>query len=225
MTEQLASRLAAVRRQIDDACRRAGRESPRVRLVAVSKFHPIEAIRAAYQLGLRDFGENYAQDLAERAAALRDLADIRWHFIGGFQKNKAKLLVQSGCLVQSVASEAHAKALDSKARELGRVVTVLIQVNVAQEAQKSGVEVARLGPLVETVRACSALDLQGLMVIPPAEDESRARDCYRQLRTLAQQFALPELSMGMSDDFPLAIEEGATIVRVGTAIFGARPAP
>ncbi len=189
----------------------------------MSKFHPLSAVRAAYALGVRDFGENYAQDLAARSAALADLADIHWHFIGGFQKNKAKLLVQANCIVQSVASEAHAKALDAKAREIGRIAAVLIQVNVADEAQKSGVSVSELPSVIAAVRSCGALTLDGLMVIPPADDETRARACYRELRALAGHFGLRELSMGMSDDFPIAIEEGATIVRVGTAIFGPRP--
>lgn len=222
VTDAVTSRLLAVRTRIADACARAGRDASEVRLVAVSKFHSTDAMREAYAAGQREFGESYAQELVEKADLLRDLPDLRLRFIGGLQTNKAKLLVQSGCSIDSLASESGAKAISKKAEELGRVVSVLIQVNVAQEAQKRGVDVAALPELIGTVRALPGLRLEGLMTIPPADDLDAARTCFRSLRLLAQDQGLTTLSMGMSDDLEVAIEEGSTMVRVGTAIFGPR---
>ncbi len=224
MNDACRERLRAVEERIARACERAGRARSEVRLLAVSKYHPVSAIRALYAEGLREFGENYAQDLAEKAEALSDLPELRWHFIGGFQKNKAKLLLPSRCTLQTLASQAHAEVLGARARAAATQVSVLIQVNVAREPQKSGVLPEALPALIDAVRRASALSLEGLMVIPPADDLARARESFRALRALAAAHALRELSMGMSGDLELAIEEGATIVRVGTALFGPRPA-
>jgi pyridoxal phosphate enzyme (YggS family) len=191
-------------------------------LVAVSKFHPASAVRAAYVAGQRDFGENYAQELADKAHELADLADLRFRFIGALQRNKAKLLVDTRCAVETLASEAHARALHERARSSGARVEVMIQVNVGAEAQKSGIAPAALSALVQRVRSLEALSLSGLMTIPPAGDPRRAAECYAQLAALAREHALGQLSMGMSDDLELAIAAGATSVRVGTAIFGPR---
>ncbi len=223
----VATRLDEVRQRIAAACAQAGRDPREVELIAVSKFHGPEAIREAYAAGQRQFGESYAQELVSKAEALRDLGDIRFRFIGGLQTNKAKLLVQSGCSIDSLASVSAARALASKAQasRVAQPVQVLLQVNVAEEAQKSGVSVAELPTLVACARALPALQLRGLMTIPPAEDPAQARACFRRLRELAQQFQLATLSMGMSDDLEIAIEEGSTMLRVGTAIFGARPQP
>jgi pyridoxal phosphate enzyme (YggS family) len=219
----LADRLEAVRARIRGACERAGRAPSEVRLVAVSKFHGVAAMRAAYLAGQREFGENYAQELADKAAQLSDLPGLHFHFIGGLQRNKAKQLVGACQVVETLAGEAAARTLHERALAHGRALEVMLQVNVAGERQKSGVAPEQVGPLVALVRGLSALRLTGLMTIPPADDPERARACYRELRALAAQHGLPELSMGMSDDLEIAIEEGTTNVRVGTAIFGPRP--
>lgn len=219
---QVAVGLAAVRARIAEACRRAQRAPESVCLVAVSKRHSEQAIREAYALGQRDFGENYAQELASKARALSDLRDVRFHFIGNLQSNKVKILAPVCQVVQTLASEGAARALQERAQDLGRSLEIMLQVNVAGEAQKAGVAPAELATLVAAVRACSALSLMGLMTIPPADDDAAAEHCYRALAGLAKTYSLPALSMGMSDDLEIAIREGATHVRVGTAIFGAR---
>jgi pyridoxal phosphate enzyme (YggS family) len=221
----LAGRLEGVRERIRAAALAAGRDPASVRLVAVSKTHPVEAIREAYALGQREFGENYAQELAHKAEALRDLSDLRWRFIGGLQRNKAKLLVPTGCAIETVAHLEAAKTVNERAAALGRRVEVMLQVNVVGEAQKGGVAPADVAALVSGVRALGALELSGLMVIPPFDDEDAARTCYREVRALAATHGLKQLSMGMSDDLELAIGEGSTSVRVGTAIFGPRAKP
>ncbi len=222
---QIAVRLQEVRQRIAFACARAGREASEVELVAVSKFQPPSAIRAAYAAGQRQFGESYAQELMSKAEALADLGELRFRFIGGLQTNKAKLLVQSRCTIDSLASISAARSLASKvASSAGPPIQVLLQVNVAAEPQKSGVPVADLPALIDTVRTMPALDLRGLMTIPPADDPEQARRCFAELRDQARRFQLPTLSMGMSDDLEIAVEEGSTMVRIGTAIFGARPA-
>jgi pyridoxal phosphate enzyme (YggS family) len=218
----LIERLESVRARVRDAALAVGRDPASVRLVAVSKKHSVAAIREAYGAGQRDFGENYAQELAEKAAALSDLPDLRWRFIGGFQRNKAKLLVPTGCAVETIASLDAARTVHERAAAVGKRIEVMLQVNVAGEVQKSGLAPSGVAALVEGVRAFSALELTGLMVIPPDDDEARARESYRTVRALAAELGLPQLSMGMSDDLELAIAEGSTSVRVGTAIFGPR---
>jgi PLP dependent protein len=191
-----------------------------VRLIAVSKFHPVEAIREVYALGQRDFGENYAQELAEKAAQLRDLPDLRFHYIGGIQRNKLKLVLDSRAWVDTLASEAHARAIQERAAQ---PVPVLVQVNVMGEAQKGGVGPHELAPLIAAIRRLDKLSLRGLMTIPPADDLEISRQAYEELAQLARNHGLRELSMGMSDDLEVALAAGATEVRIGTAIFGARP--
>jgi len=223
--DALVARLAAVRGRIGEAARACGRDPSSVRLVAVSKFHPVEALRIAYEAGQRDFGENYAQELADKARALKsELPALRLRFIGGLQRNKSKLLVEAADAVETVASEAAARTLSERARQRGEPLEVLLQVNVLGEAQKSGVAPHALPALIEAVRQLPALTLTGLMAIPPAGDLALSADCYRALAALARTHDLRELSMGMSDDLEVAIREGATSVRVGTAIFGPRPA-
>jgi pyridoxal phosphate enzyme (YggS family) len=215
--------LASVRARMAQACERAGRAPESVRLLAVSKYQSLDAMRAAYAIGQREFGENYVQELASKAAALTDLRDLRWHLIGRLQRNKAKDAVRIGCTVQTLDSLRLAESLAARAAELGRVVEVWLQVNLSAEPQKTGVTASELTPLAAAVRALPALKLQGLMTIPNANatpDESR--HYFRRLRELAEALGLSGLSMGMSHDLELAIEEGATLVRVGTAIFGAR---
>jgi pyridoxal phosphate enzyme (YggS family) len=219
----LGARLSAVRERIARASEAAGRDPASVKLVAVSKFHSVEMIRAVYGLGQREFGENYAQELATKAAQLGDLADLRFRFIGGLQRNKVKLLAPLGCAVETLANAKTAQALQQHAQELGVSLEVMIQVNVSSEPQKSGVAPTELALLVAEVRSLPALRLSGLMAIPEAEAADAARQSYRSLRALAESEGLAELSMGMSDDLEIAIAEGATRVRVGTAIFGPRP--
>jgi pyridoxal phosphate enzyme (YggS family) len=221
---RLADGLRAVRERILRACEAAGRDPAEVKLLAVSKLQSSAAIREAYALGQREFGENYAQELADKAAALADLPELRFRFIGGLQRNKLKLLVPLGCAVETLSSASSAQALHARARAAGKQIEVMLQVNVSGEPQKSGVMPEGLGALVAEVRSLASLSLTGLMTIPRADDPSAARESFRRLRALAQQEGLLELSMGMSDDLELAIAEGATRVRVGTAIFGPRPA-
>lgn len=218
----IAERLASVRDAIAAACKKAGRDPSTVRLVAVSKFHPPEAIREAWEAGQRDFGENYAQHLRDKMAALSDLQPIRWHAIGHLQTNKARY-VAGKALVHTLDRIELAEEL---VRRAGGPVECLVEVNVADEPQKSGVSPRDLPERLEELRRVEGIVLRGLMCIPPAaEDPEASRPWFRRLRALRDEL-LPggELSMGMSHDFAVAIEEGATMVRIGTAIFGPRPA-
>ena len=217
----IAERLAAVRGRIAQACAAAGRDPAEVTLVAVSKTHSADAIRAAYAAGHRDFGENYAQELRDKMRELADLPDLRWHAIGHLQANKAKY-VAGKALVHTIDRADLAREL---VRRAGGPVDGLVEVNVADEPQKSGVSPADLPALLAELRAIEGLHVAGLMCIPPdADDPEAARPHFRRLRTLRDEL-LPggALSMGMSHDYAVAIAEGATLVRVGTAIFGARP--
>ncbi len=207
----IADRLAALRARIP----------PGVTLVAVSKTHPAEAIREAYAAGQRDFGENYAQEWREKADALADLADLRWHFVGGLQTNKVKYLAGRVHLVHAVDREELARELSRRFGQKGAVARVLLEVNTGGEATKGGCAPADAPALAAAVRALPAVELRGLMCMPPPEDDPRPH--FRLLRELRDRLGLRELSMGMSADWPIAIAEGATIVRIGTAIFGERP--
>lgn len=217
----IAANLAQVRAAIARACEKAGREPAEVTLIAVSKRQPPEAIREAWAAGQRDFGENYAQELRDKMAALADLPDLRWHAIGHLQTNKARY-VAGRALVHTLDRAELAREL---VRRGGGRARCLIEVNVADEPQKHGVSPAALEALLGELRSIPGLEIAGLMCIPPAApDPEAARPHFRRLRALRDRH-LPggALSMGMSADFPIAIEEGATFVRVGTAIFGARP--
>lgn len=194
---------------------------PGVKLVAVSKAQPALAVRAAYAAGQRDFGENYVQEWRAKAEALADLPEIVWHFVGALQTNKVKYLVGKVGLVHAVDREELASEIARRSAQRGIATRVLVEVNVAGEASKSGCAPAEASRLVETIRALPGLDLAGLMCIPPAEADPRPH--FAALRRMRDALGLAELSMGMSADYPIAIEEGATLVRVGTAIFGERP--
>ena len=224
-TTTIAERLAAVRARIAEATTRAGRPDGSVRLLAVSKTKSEARIREAYAAGQRDFGENYAQELASKAMALADLKDLRWHMIGPLQRNKAKLVVPVAKVVHTVDRVELAEELSKRAAGTGKTPQVLLEVNVAGEASKAGCTPEGAVGLAALVRGLPHLDLVGLMTIPPdTDDRELARPFFRRLRELRDALGggLSELSMGMSHDFEIAIEEGATIVRVGTAIFGAR---
>jgi PLP dependent protein len=209
----IGERLAAVRARVP----------PRVTLVAVSKTQPPEAIREAYAAGQRDFGENYAQEWRDKAAALSDLRDLTWHFIGALQTNKVKYLAGQVAWVHTVDRLALAEEISRRSAARGATTRVLVEVNVAGEASKSGCAPADVAPLAAAVSRLPGLALRGLMCIPPAEGDPRPR--FAALRALRDGLGLdlPELSMGMSGDYEAAIAEGSTMVRVGTAIFGARP--
>ncbi len=223
----IRANLKDVLARIERARERAGREEGSVTLVAVSKRHSVEAIRAAYDAGQRDFGENYAQEQRDKAEQLADLQDIRWHFIGHLQRNKAKFVAPSSSLVETVDSVRLVVELSRQAIRAERVVPCLAQVNVGGEDQKSGCEPEETAELLSAVEKTEGLTLEGLMTIPPwdlaAEETRRYFAALAQLRVEhGGPERLPQLSMGMSHDFEVAIEEGATLVRVGTAIFGQR---
>jgi len=226
----VAENVERVRERIRRACDRSGRAADDVRLIAVSKTMPAEAVRQAYAAGLREFGENRVQEAAAKRKELEDL-DATWHLIGHLQSNKARQACQLFSWIQSVDSLPIAQRIDRFATGLGHRLPVLIEVHLGDEASKFGVEEAELVRLVEQVGALESLELRGLMVLPPFFDDPQdVRPYFRLLRELAARIEarnLPgaqmrELSMGMSHDFEIAIEEGATIVRVGTALFGAR---
>jgi hypothetical protein len=225
--------VAQVRKRIAAAARRTGRNPEEIALLAVTKTFPPESIREAYQAGLRLFGENRVQELSRKAASLRDLPDAEWHMIGHLQSNKAAQAVELFTAVDSVDSLRLAEKLDSAAKQHGKKLPILIEVNVGGEVAKSGIppESPALQDLLLAAPALDHLEIRGLMTIPPfADDPQEARPYFRKLRELRNQIAdrkLPGirmdiLSMGMSHDFEVAVEEGATCVRVGTAIFGER---
>jgi len=207
----IAERLARVRAGIP----------PGVTLVAVSKGQPAAAVRAAHEAGQRHFGENYVQEWRAKAEALADLADLSWHFVGSLQANKVKYLVGRVALVHTVDREDLAAEISRRSVRAAAVTRVLLEVNVAGEASKAGCRPEEAARLAEAVRRLPGVALEGLMCIPPAEGDPRPH--FAALRRLRDRLGLAELSMGMSGDYPVAIEEGATLVRVGTAIFGERP--
>jgi PLP dependent protein len=226
----VAENIERVQERIRRACLRSGRAEEDVRLVAVSKTKPAEAVRQAYAAGLREFGENRVQEAAEKRKELEDL-DAVWHLIGHLQSNKAKQACQLFDAIHSVDSLHLAEKIDRAAASLGRKMPVLIEVHLGEESSKFGVEEDDLVRLVEQVGALPSVELQGLMTLPPFFGEPQeVRPFFRRLRELAGSIearkppgvSMRELSMGMSHDFEIAIEEGATIVRVGTAIFGER---
>ena len=217
------ARLSAVTKRIQDACQRAGRNPAEVQLVAVTKTLPAETIQAAIQAGLNVFGENYIQEARTKIKEID--SSVSWHFIGHLQSNKAKYAVELFDLIHSVDSLKLARELDKRAGMIGRRIPILIQVNVSEEESKSGVNKASAAKLVEEVSKLPNLDVRGLMTMPPFFDQpERARPYFALLREIKESIGPPltELSMGMSGDFEVAIEEGATIIRVGTAIFGPR---
>ncbi len=226
----IAENLARVQDRIARAATAASRDPERVRLIAVSKTKSPASIREAYDAGQRAFGENYAQELATKADELGDLHDIEWHFIGHLQTNKAKVVARVANVVHTVDSAVLARELGKRAAKEGRGdaaprLPVLVEVNVGGEPQKHGASAVELAEVLDSVEAQPALQLRGLMTMPPNDLEGarRAFEAVVSLRKLhGGRTRLPELSMGMSDDLEIAIACGATMVRVGTAIFGAR---
>ncbi len=229
----LPERIAAVRDRIARAAARAGRSAADVTLVAVSKTFPAEDVRAAFAAGLRRFGENRVQEAERKIEALADLRSqgLTWDLVGHLQANKARKAMALFDRIQSVDDADLGARVGRIAVELGREMPVLMEVDLAGEATKFGLPEARLFETLEILRRVSRLRVEGLMVVPPyADDPEHVRPFFRRLRELRDRGAAQgllrgrELSMGMSHDLEIAIEEGATIVRVGTAIFGGRPA-
>ncbi|MGG5886790.1 YggS family pyridoxal phosphate-dependent enzyme [Falsiroseomonas sp. HC035] len=220
----IASQLGRIRDRIAEACLRANRPPGSVTLVAVSKTHPAEAVRAALACGHATFGENRVQEAEQKFTSLRvDHPDLRLHLIGALQTNKARDAVRVADVIESLDRPKLATALrDAMARE-GRQPRLLVQVNIGDEPQKAGVPTAEADAFIRLCREDLGLPVAGLMCIPPVEDDPRPH--FARLADLAGRHGLGILSMGMSNDFEAAIAEGATHVRVGTAIFGGRPAP
>jgi hypothetical protein len=229
----ISENVAAVRKRIDKAAQLAGRPAEKIALMAVSKTHPAGKIREAYDAGLRLFGENRVQEFSAKIDAVRNLHDADWHMIGHLQTNKAARTVELFHAVDSVDSLKLAEKLDAAARNLGKVLNVLIEINVGGEAAKSGIasDSPELEALLLAAPRFEALTFRGLMTVPPfTDDPQSARPYFRKLRELRDKIAarrlqatdMAQLSMGMSHDFEVAIEEGSTCVRVGTAIFGTR---
>jgi len=229
----ISENIAELQSKIDQSARRAGRSPSEVALMAVTKTHPPDRIREAYKAGLRLFGENRVQEFSGKASALADLPGPEWHMIGHLQTNKAAKAAELFSAVDSVDSLKLAEKLDAAARALNKKLQVLIEINVGGEDAKSGVAIdsPELEDLLTAAPRLEALNFRGLMTVPPfTEDPEGARPYFRKLRALRDKIAarnLPAitmdvLSMGMSHDFEVAIEEGSTCVRIGTAIFGER---
>ena len=215
--EEIASRVADVQRRIAAAAARSGRAPESVLLVAVGKTYPLSDLLLAHAAGVRAFGENRVQEAEEKFPHLP--ADSAGHLIGPIQSNKANRAVKVASVVETVDSLDLARRLDRASAAAGKRLAVLVQVRLGGEVTKSGVEPEAAAALVSSVKALPALDLRGLMTIPPPGD---TREHFAALRRLGETLGLRELSMGMSDDFEAAVEEGATLVRVGSAIFGPR---
>ena len=227
MAEGIRDRLLRVQERIRVAALRIGREPSSITLVAISKTVPPEVIREAVAAGITLLGENRVQEARDKVAALPGLA--RWHLVGHLQTNKARLAVQLFELIHSLDSVKLAQALDRSGEEAGKLVGCLIEVNLGGEESKGGISEEGVCPLLEATRELPNLRIEGLMAIPPfLPDPEDVRPFFRRLRNLRDElagkgFTVPELSMGMTHDFEVAIEEGATLVRIGTAIFGPRP--
>jgi pyridoxal phosphate enzyme (YggS family) len=231
VSAELRQRLDAVRQRIAAACGRVGRDPGEVTLVCVTKTLPAGRVQAAFDAGARDFGENYGQELRDKSRELAGLGGLRWHFIGPLQRNKVKYVAGTATLIHTLASPEVIEAVDRRAAGLGIQQQGLVQLNLSGEATKSGVAAEDLERLLDCFASCGNLSCAGLMTMPPFFDEPhRARPLFAELRRLRDQAArtarprvdLRHLSMGMSGDFEVAVEEGATHVRVGTAIMGPR---
>jgi pyridoxal phosphate enzyme (YggS family) len=216
----LQQRIDQVEERIQSAARKTGRARESITLVAVTKKFPVDVICQAYSLGLRVFGENYVQEFAEKFPAAQSLAGAEFHLIGHLQSNKTRLAGELFQTIETVDSEKLARRLN----EAGKPLEVMIEVKLSPEGSKAGAEPAELPALIDAIRACPNLRLTGLMTMPPWNpDPETTRPYFRRLAELARLHQVPKLSMGMSHDLEAAIEEGATHIRVGTALFGPRP--
>lgn len=228
MTE-IAANLTQISKEIDTACRSCGRDPRSVRLIAVSKKKPQQAISEAYAAGQELFGESYVQEFTEKEAGIK--LPLEWHFIGGLQSNKVKYLRGKTALIHSVDRYSLAREISLQWGKIGKTAEILLQFNLAGETTKSGADATEALDLTRRVSALPNIKIRGLMTLPPyLDDPEDVRPYFHQLRLLRDQLltadipdlTLPELSMGMSHDYRVAIEEGATLIRIGTAIFGAR---
>jgi pyridoxal phosphate enzyme (YggS family) len=218
----LKDNLDAVEERIARAVLKCGRRRDEITLVAVTKVFPASVIREAYDLGVRNFGENYVQEFQGKHPHVTDLRDARFHFIGHLQSNKAKSAAQMFDVIETVDTAKLADRLNG----VGKKLDVMLEVKLSEEEAKSGAAPEDLPGLIESVRQCPNLRLTGLMTMPPwSDDPEPSRAYFRRLKALADQHGLREVSMGMSHDFEVAIEEGTTVIRVGTAIFGKRKKP
>ncbi len=224
----IRTRLAEIQARITQACERASRSPETVTLVAVTKTFPLEVVQAGYAAGLRNFGENRVQELVTKAQPFPGTingGDIRWHMIGPLQRNKAKWVTAHADVFHTLDSLRLAEALNKRATARGRTLPCMVQVNISGEATKSGISPAETAPFLKTLTAYEHLKVQGLMGMPaPSSDPESARPALRNLRILLETAPVPlsQLSMGMSNDFEVAIEEGATHIRIGSALFGSR---
>jgi pyridoxal phosphate enzyme (YggS family) len=222
----LVTRLKEVEARIAAAVKRVGYERSHITLVAVTKKFSASAIREGYQAGLRDFGENYVQEFSDKAPQVQDLEGTRYHLIGHLQSNKVRPAIELFHLIQTVDSVKLLERLDRGAVELGKTAEALLEIKLSEEPNKTGASPQELPKLLDAASKCVNTRITGLMTVPPwSEDAELSRPYFRQLAELAQKFGLKRLSMGMSNEFEVAIEEGATIIRVGTALFGPRPKP
>ena len=228
----IAENLEKIRRNLDAACEGCGRDRNEVRLIAVSKFKPAEDILESYKAGQRLFGENRAQELSAKQAVLP--ADIEWHFIGNLQKNKVKYLVGKAALIHSVNSLELIREIERLAAVRSVTQEILLEINIAGEQSKQGAAPSEAEELIRTAVSQPHLRLRGLMAVAPlSENPEDSRPYFRQLRALRERFiselpepdAFDQLSMGMSGDYLIAVQEGATLVRIGTAVFGPRSRP
>ena len=220
--DTLEQRLAEVRQRIARAADRAQRDAAQIMLLAVTKVFPAQVVRDAYALGLREFGENYVQEFEGKLPEVSDLAGARFHLIGHLQSNKSARAAEMFQCIQTVDSPKLARRLNESAKALD----ILLEVKLSPEQAKAGASPEQLPDLIAAVRECANLRMLGLMTMPPwSADQEQSRPYFRRLRELAVQHGLQHLSMGMSHDLEAAIEEGATIVRVGTALFGKRRKP
>lgn len=219
-TDEIRENIAALEARIAAACARAGRARGDVTLVAVSKTFPASDVESAIEAGMTDVGENKVQEARDKKPSVSPAA--RWHLIGHLQSNKAKDAVRLFDVIQTIDSLALAERVARFAEAAGKTQDVLLQVNVGDEEQKSGADEAEVAEIVRGMKAMAPLRLRGLMTIPPLGEAEAMRPYFRRLRALRDEHGLEQLSMGMTDDFEVAIEEGATIIRVGRAIFGKR---
>jgi pyridoxal phosphate enzyme (YggS family) len=220
----LRNRIQAVEHRLAGAVQKAGRRRSDIQLVAVTKKFSSAVLQEAYQAGLREFGENYVQEFATKRLQIGDLPQVRYHLIGHLQSNKARIAATLFDVIQTVDSPKLLQRLNDAAGEQGKHLELLLEIKLSDEASKTGARPEEIPAVLQSAARCQNVRVSGLMTMPPwSEDAELSRPYFRSLAALARQYSLPELSMGMSNDFEVAIEEGATIVRVGTALFGARP--
>ena len=221
--------LEVINNKIENASEKSGRSASDITILAVSKQVESGRIKQAYEHGHRSYGENYVQEFVSKYEELSHLDDIDWHFIGHLQKNKVKYIIDKVCMIHSVDKISLAEEINKRAGKLGILMPILIEVNLGGEESKSGINPDELSSFLEQLSGFEHIKISGLMALPPyCEDPEDSRKFFKTLRELRDEYkssynSLDELSMGMSHDYDVAVEEGATIVRIGTAIFGERP--